>query len=386
MDKNNLVILILAFGTFGILTTEMGFVGILPLVATQFGVNVVDAGLFVSLFALGVAIAGLVMPLLFSKVNYKKSLLLVLGIFIISNICFAFITDFNIALILRVIPAFFHPIFCSFALTLAAQLAKEGEELKATSRVIMGVSAGMILGVPIVSSLSYSESFELAMLFMAAINIIAFISLAILMPSIKPKEGISYSGQLKVLKKPSFILSIIGVLLISAGLYSVYSYVSLFLGLSNIVGNFLSVVLFLYGVFSICGNYIAGHLLSKVPNKTVLIYPFIISIIFLLLFGFYDIVMAIIILMIIWGVFAGIGNNIQQFWITSAAPEAPEFANGIFLSSGNIGITLGTTLSGIAISALGVRYIVFIGIVCSLLAFIFFVLRNRASKSETNLN
>ena len=83
MDKNNLVILILAFGTFGILTTEMGFVGILPLVATQFGVNVVDAGLFVSLFALGVAIAGLVMPLLFSKVNYKKSLLLVLGIFII---------------------------------------------------------------------------------------------------------------------------------------------------------------------------------------------------------------------------------------------------------------------------------------------------------------
>ena len=171
MDKNNLVILILAFGTFGILTTEMGFVGILPLVATQFGVNVVDAGLFVSLFALGVAIAGLVMPLLFSKVNYKKSLLLVLGIFIISNICFAFITDFNIALILRVIPAFFHPIFCSFALTLAAQLAKEGEELKATSRVIMGVSAGMILGVPIVSSLSYSESFELAMLFMAAINI-----------------------------------------------------------------------------------------------------------------------------------------------------------------------------------------------------------------------
>ena len=386
MDKNNLVILILAFGTFGILTTEMGFVGILPLVATQFGVNVVDAGLFVSLFALGVAIAGLVMPLLFSKVNYKKSLLLVLGIFIISNICFAFITDFNIALILRVIPAFFHPIFCSFALTLAAQLAKEGEELKATSRVIMGVSAGMILGVPIVSSLSYSESFELAMLFMATINIIAFISLAILMPSIKPKEGISYSGQLKVLKKPSFILSIIGVLLISAGLYSVYSYVSLFLGLSNIVGNFLSVVLFLYGVFSICGNYIAGHLLSKVPNKTVLIYPFIISIIFLLLFGFYDIVMAIIILMIIWGVFAGIGNNIQQFWITSAAPEAPEFANGIFLSSGNIGITLGTTLSGIAISALGVRYIVFVGIVCSLLAFVFFVLRNRASKSETNLN
>ena len=88
MNKVSLLIFLLSFGTFGILTTEMGFVGILPLLADHFNVSVVDAGIFVSIFALGVAIAGLIMPLIFSKINYKKSLLLVLAVFIVSNILF----------------------------------------------------------------------------------------------------------------------------------------------------------------------------------------------------------------------------------------------------------------------------------------------------------
>lgn len=386
MNKVSLLIFLLSFGTFGILTTEMGFVGILPLLADHFNVSVVDAGIFVSIFALGVAIAGLIMPLIFSKINYKKSLLLVLAVFIVSNILFIFVDDFNLAILLRVIPAFFHPIFCSFALTVASDISGEGNELKAASRVIMGVSAGMILGVPIVSFLAFNWSFEVAMMFMAVVNIISFISLAIVMPSLEPKEGISYSGQLKVLKKPVFLLSIVGVILLTAGLYSVYSYSSVFLGLSNIVGNLLSVVLFIFGIFSMFGNYIAANLLTKFPIKAVLAFPFILSAIFLLLFGFYNIDIVVMGLAVFWGILAGIGNNIQQFWIVSSAPEAPEFANGVFLSSGNIGVTLGTSLSAFVISAIGARYILFVGIGYLVLAFIFFVLRNKFNNSHIGVN
>ena len=49
MKKNNgLLILILAVGVFGILNTEMGVIGILPLVATMFGVSITRAALLVS--------------------------------------------------------------------------------------------------------------------------------------------------------------------------------------------------------------------------------------------------------------------------------------------------------------------------------------------------
>ena len=69
MHKNNLLIWILVVGTFGILNTEMGVIGILPYVARDFSVDIVTASLLISLFALGVGIAGPTMPLLCSRIS-----------------------------------------------------------------------------------------------------------------------------------------------------------------------------------------------------------------------------------------------------------------------------------------------------------------------------
>jgi MFS transporter, DHA1 family, inner membrane transport protein len=63
--QNNLLVFILTIGVFGILTTEMGVVGILPLIADHYHISVSKAALLVSLFALAVAISGPTMPLLF---------------------------------------------------------------------------------------------------------------------------------------------------------------------------------------------------------------------------------------------------------------------------------------------------------------------------------
>lgn len=64
-EKKNLLIFILTIGVFGIINTEMGVLGILPLLAEKFSISIAQAGLLVSLFALAVAAAGPVMPLLF---------------------------------------------------------------------------------------------------------------------------------------------------------------------------------------------------------------------------------------------------------------------------------------------------------------------------------
>ena len=67
MKNEKLIIYIMMLGTFGVLSTEMGVVGILPQIAEYFNVNITQAGLFVSLFALTIAICGIFMPLVFSK-------------------------------------------------------------------------------------------------------------------------------------------------------------------------------------------------------------------------------------------------------------------------------------------------------------------------------
>ena len=382
MKNENLIIYILMLGTFGVLSTEMGVVGILPQIAEYFNVNITQAGLFVSLFALTIAICGIFMPLVFSKFDRKKSFILVLAIFTIFSTIGAFVTDFNIALICRIIPAIFHPIYCGLALTVAAEIVEPEKAQDAVSKVIMGVSAGMIIGVPITTFVATNFGYQYAMIWFSIVTFIALIATIIFFPSLPGKEQ-SYGGQVSVAKTGIFIISTLGVIFLNAGMYTSYSYISEFLNaITNIFRSELSIVLFIYGIASIAGNWIGAKLLNSNTNKTVLSFPIIFSILLLGVFTFGSMKIPTIILMALWGLLAGIGNDIAQYWMVSAAPQAPEFANGIFLSMGNVGVTIGTTIAGAVVLSMGVQYVMLAAIAILILDLILLFIRTNRYTTE----
>lgn len=382
MKNENLIIYIMMLGTFGVLSTEMGVVGILPQIAEYFNVNITQAGLFVSLFALTIAICGIFMPLVFSKFDRKKSFILVLTIFTIFSTIGAFVTDFNIALICRIIPAIFHPIYCGLALTVAAEIVEPEKAQDAVSKVIMGVSAGMIIGVPITTFVATNFGYQYAMIWFSIVTFIALIATIIFFPSLPGKEQ-SYGGQVSVAKTGIFIISTLGVIFLNAGMYTSYSYISEFLNaITNIFGSELSLVLFIYGIASIAGNWIGAKLLNSNVNRTVLSFPIIFSILLLGVFTFGFMKIPTIILIAVWGLLAGIGNDISQYWMVSAAPEAPEFANGIFLSMGNVGVTIGTTIAGAVVLSMGVQYVMLAAIAVLILDLILLFIRTNRYTTE----
>ncbi len=382
MKNENLIIYIMMLGTFGVLSTEMGVVGILPQIAEYFNVNITQAGLFVSLFALTIAICGIFMPLVFSKFDRKKSFILVLAIFTIFSTIGAFVTDFNIALICRIIPAIFHPIYCGLALTVAAEIVEPEKAQDAVSKVIMGVSAGMIVGVPITTFVATNFGYQYSMIWFSIVTFIALIATIIFFPSLPGKEQ-SYGGQVSVAKTGIFIISTLGVIFLNAGMYTSYSYISEFLNaITNIFGSELSLVLFIYGIASIAGNWIGAKLLNSNVNRTVLSFPIIFSILLLGVFTFGFMKIPTIILIAVWGLLAGIGNDIAQYWMVSAAPEAPEFANGIFLSMGNVGVTIGTTIAGAVVLSIGVQYVMLAAIAVLIIDLILLFIRTNRYATE----
>lgn len=377
MNREDLIIYIMVLGTFGILSTEMGVVGILPQIAQYFNVSITQAGLFVSMFSLTIAIFAIFMPVIFSKYERKKTFLLVLTIFTVFTTIGAFVHDFNIALICRIIPAMFHPIYCSISMTVAAEIVEPEKAQSAVSKVIMGVSAGMIIGVPITTFIATNFGYQYAMLWFAIINLIVLILTLLFFPKIPGKEQ-SYLDQVSVAKTGVFIISVLGVIFLNAGLYTGYSYISEFLGtLTHIAGTNLSIVLFIYGVTSIIGNWLGSRLLVKDARKLVLISPIIISLILLGVFIACNNAIPTIIFMALWGLLAGIFNDISQYWMVSAAPQAPEFANGIFLSMGNVGVTIGTTLAGIVVAGIGIRYVMLFAILVVMLDLILLFTRTK---------
>lgn len=381
--RSSLLVFILTIGVFGILNTEMGVVGILPLIAETFNVSVPEAGWTVSAFAIVVAICGPIMPLLFSGINRKRIMLISLGVFIISNIISMITKDFTVILIARIIPAIFHPVYVSMAFSVAASSVSKEEAPKAVSKIFIGVSAGMVLGVPVTSLIASESNFSMAMLFFAIVNILVFIATIFFIPSIPVKEKLSYGSQLRVLKKPIVWNSILAVTFINGGMFGFFSFMSDFLkNITEISYLFISVMLFIYGGANIIGNLIAGKLLVQMPSKSIKTIPFIMIAVYIVLFMIGEFTIATGAIVFLLGMLAGIASNNCQYMISNSAPEAPDFANGLYLTSANLGTAIGTAFCGMFISMLDTRYAIIGTLVFLTLGIVFTFLRRGATVQQ----
>ncbi|WP_123041123.1 MFS transporter [Cohnella candidum] len=385
--RNRLLILILTIGVFGILNTEMGVIGILPSIAEHFDVSITRAGWLVSLFAIAVAVSGPTMPLLFSGMNRKKVMLLVLGVFVAGNVVSIIAPNFTVALIARVVPAIFHPVYCSLAFTAAAASVSKEEASKAVSKVFIGVSAGMVIGVPIASFMASAASLQMAMAFFAVVNMAVIVATLLFVPSMPVEERISYGAQVSVLRRSTTWLSIAAVIFLNGAVFGVYSYLAEYLKtVTTMSSSAVSVVLFIFGGANIIGNVVAGKLLTDRAIQSVVSFPFVLGAAYILLFLFGQFSIPVAVITFIWGIIAGIGGNINQYLMMSSAPDAPDFANGMFISSCNVGTTLGTAAGGLLISGMGTPYVVFVGFLFLVLGFVTILLRNVRAVTQTNLN
>ncbi len=356
-STNRLLLPTLILGVFGILNTEMGVVGIIPIIARQFSVSIPEAGWTISAFALFIAFSAPVVPLLFSRMNRKTAMIMALSVFVASNIVSVFTTSFTVLIVARVIPAFFHPLYVSIAFSAAASSVRPEDAPKAVSRIFAGVSAGMVLGVPVTSYIAGATNFSMAMVFFTAVNATVLLATIVFIPSMPVREKASYGTQLRVLKKPLLWSSFLSALLVNGAMFGFYSYLSDYLmTVTQLTFKAISLMLFLYGISNIIGNVAAGKLLTRHPAPTLKYGPLAMLALYTLLFQFGDLGWATSLIIICLGIFVGIANNGNQYLVSTAAPEAPDFANGLFLTAANLGTTLGTSACGLVITMWSTRF------------------------------
>lgn len=382
MNNNSLLLPTLMLGVFALLTMELGAMGIIPIIAEVYGVSVADAGWVVSVFALIVAFAAPILPLLVAKYDAKKVMLLCLFVFSITSLFAAFCSDFIVLLILRAIPAFFHPIYCALAFSIAANSVSEELAPKATSKIFMAVSAGMTLGVPLTSYVASNTSLELSFLFFAALNALALLATLVFIPPQKQPQKVSQKEQFSALAKPVVWVCVLVVIALNGAMFGFYSYMSEFLlSFTRVSFDLISALLLLYGLSNVVGNSIAGKALVNVPNATLKIVPLALIALYLALFFGGDVWIFAATILVVLGIFAGVGNSISHFVVTQPLPHAKEFANGLFISAANVGVTLGTALCGLFISLEGSRFAVLAAVLLVLLAIGLLLARTRLLQS-----
>lgn len=388
MKNNHLLISILAIGVFSILNTEMGIVGILPMVSEKYNIDIVQAGLLVSLFALGVAVAGPILPLLCSKFNRRKVMLFVLGIFTLCNVVSIYAPTFEIMLAARVIPAFFHPVYCAMAFSTAAACAEPDKVPRAIARINMGVAGGMVIGVPVSNFLASHLNLEAALGFFALMTAICLLLTWLKMPDMPQTQSMSYGSQLCVLRRPMTWAAIAAVIFLNGSIFGVFNYLADYLARVTHAGaEWSCILLFLYGIMNVAGSWAGGELLSRRPLVTVCIFPVCMICIYVMIWlggGYALAVMSVLI--IAWGILGGINGNINQFWLAKAVPEAPDFGNGLFLTAANVGCMAGTSTGGWFIRQNGLEHVVLAGIIFAFVGMMIVLCQSSAYKKMSDVS
>lgn len=356
--SESLLIAILTLGVFGIINTEMGVVGIIPQIAERFDVTVSTSGLCVSVFALVVSVAAPVLPLLFFGINRRTMMLAALILFVASKILSMVTDSFAVLLAARALPAFLHPVYVAMAFTLAAAATKD-DPSRGIARVFVGVSAGMVLGVPMTTFVTTHWSYEAAMGIFAVINTIVLVATFFLVPNMPAKQH-NPGHQLRVLKKPSLWLGVSAFACINGAMFGFFSFMSDFLHeVSAFSFDAVSSVLLAYGFANIAGNMLAGRVFGRYKKLFTRVGPAMMLALYSLLYVFAPNGIFAVVLVVLLGICAGFINISGQYMISSAAREAPDFSNGLFLTAANFGTAMVTSLCGIFISLMDARAALF---------------------------
>jgi predicted MFS family arabinose efflux permease len=365
-------------GVIGILTAEFAVIGILPQIATHYHVTLNHAGILMSAFAFVVAIAGPFMSLLSSGFDRKKVMMASLTLFLIASVASSFSPPFWLLLAVRVLPAFLHSVYYAAAIAAVINVSEKKDQHKMMAIALSGVSIATVSTIPLATYLATLTTWQVSFMLQSVICLLALACVYRVMPAMPVKVKPSIGSQVGILKNPSVILSLLMILFMFAAEFSLYSYFAGYLaGAKKLGPTTISYFMFLFGAAGLVGTWLAGKTLSKnVPATAIGFIAACNMAIPVLLYVTGVSILWMIPLVALWGVAYAPGFLIATSSVSSAAPGALEFSNGMAASFANLGITIGTLAGGAVISTYQVNNLPFTATLFGVAAIGMVLLRN----------
>jgi predicted MFS family arabinose efflux permease len=361
----------MALGAFGIITTEFGVIGILPALAKEFSISIDTAGWLLSAFALTVAVTGPFTTALTARINRKTILALVLAVFVVSNVLSAFAPSFAFLMIARILPAFLHPVFWAVAASVAAREAGPKDAPKAVATVMAGLSIATVLGVPLTSYMADLFNWQASFFLAGLINLIALAGMLLLVPSMPVSRGGSSKTSNAILRSPFLWVKLATTMIMLAGMFATYSYLAEFLGkVTQMSGAEISIMLLVFGVTGIAGNWAMGIWLSKNVMLTTRIFLLSLILTHILAFQFGGYFVPMVLILSVWGFIHTGGFLAANIHLTAYVPQQSlELVNSLLPSFYNAGITVGSLMGGFVIAHYGTQQVIWMAIPLLALAF-----------------
>lgn len=265
-----LIELALAAGGFGIGTGEFAIMGLLPDVATTYGVTVPQAGYVITAYALGVVIGAPIIAVLAARMTRRALLLGLMGLFAAGNILSAIAPDFLSFTVLRFITGLPHGAYFGVAALVAAAMAPIHKRARAVGRVMLGLTIATLLGTPLATFFGQLLSWRAAFMLVGGIALLTVALLWLFQPRDRVEEGASVWRELGAFRRVQVWLTLAIASVGFGGMFSVFSYIAkTTTDVAMMPVSTVSMVLALFGIGMNVGNVVGSRLADISLNGTI---------------------------------------------------------------------------------------------------------------------
>jgi MFS transporter, DHA1 family, inner membrane transport protein len=369
----NPAILSLATAGFAVVTTEFVIVGLLPMLATSFGITVPQAGLLVTLFAFTVALFGPLLTVAAARIERRALFVGIMALFAGADILAAVAPTLPVMVIARLIPALALPVFWSVASATAAQMVPPERAGRAVATVFTGITVATVIGVPVGTLIAAVAGWRMTFAVIAVLCLATAGLIAALFPRIVPPPAGSLRSQAAILKRGKILAYLALSAVIFTAMFAGYTYLADFLSqVTGFDGTTVGWILMGFGALGVVGNSVAGRIVDRGPLCTTILATGLLTVTTALTapaaaIGRPDLA----IVLAAWGFAQGASFVVNQVRVMKAAPEnAQAFAASLNVSVCNLGIGLGAILGGRAVDLFGIAHVDYAAAAIGLLALV----------------
>ncbi|RJS58670.1 MFS transporter [Bacillus sp. PK3_68] len=367
MDKRVYLLTIVSF-VVGMVELIIG--GLLDLVAEDLHVSLGKAGFLITIFSLIFAISAPILLTITSKIERKKLTLLALFVFFIGNGIAAISPVYGMLLFARVLSAASGSLLVVLCVTMASNIVSAAYRARAIGVVFMGISASLVLGVPIGLMLGNAFGWRAPFVLICLLTLFSIAGVYFFMGKLEARPSIPFREQLRTLKDGKILLAQFISFLFLAGHLTLYGYLTPFLKISlHLESTWVSIVYLVFGVAAVLGGGLGGMLADRFGAKRTILSVLVLFA--LTLFAIPHTTFALplfLIVMIVWSMLSWAITPAMQSYLIEISPETADIQQSLNNSALHFGIAFGSFIGGLVIEHASIEHNASVGGVFILIA------------------
>jgi predicted MFS family arabinose efflux permease len=365
----------LSVGVFALVTAEFLPASLLSRIAAELGVTEGVAGQSVSVTAIIAAVAGLTIPVIFSRVDRRHLMIVLSVVAVLSNVLVALAPNYPVLLLARVLLGLTIGGFWSLAISMTARLVPASKLGLGLTIVNVGVSLATVAAVPLGTLLGELWGWRTVFFLAAGVGCLAIVLQSVALPSVRSTGSTGFRALFQTLRSRLILLCLTAMALMGAGHFAGFTYIRpAATEIGGLTPDQLALLLLAYGVGIVAGNLVAGPLADRSLRVAVFVFPLVLGaamIAFALLEGNTAL---IFVAAVLWG--AGFGSLpvVIGTWLARAEPTRLESVGGLQTAVFQVAIALGAFVGGFLVDGAGVQSALIVGGVAALAGSVLIVL------------